>query len=65
MFKITTLERSKRVTLDTADSFEAAKDLAHERFTILHFEQDDDFTDCADFFTDTGIVGSIEPIGMF
>lgn len=53
----------RKTVLATADTFEDAVALAHNRFDIVAFEVDDDHPGCADFFTSCLRVMSIEPHG--
>lgn len=54
---------SRRVVA-TAPDFIAAKAKARELFAVAFLDDDEDFTDCADFITEQGTVYSIQPEGF-
>jgi hypothetical protein len=54
----------RREVVADAPTFEDAEQLARERWEVLAFELDADYSDCADFFTASGEVFAIQPQGF-
>jgi hypothetical protein len=53
-----------RRIVGSGPTYADAVELARELFRISHFDHDEDFPGCADFFTEAGTLYCIQPEGF-